>query len=167
MDIKYLGHAAFLLKSKDGARLITDPFDQKIGLRFPKSEADIVTVSHKHDDHNKTAQIGGGPLVIDMPGEYERKAIKVTGYLSYHDKKKGVERGENILYKIETDGISVLHCGDLGLVLDDVFVDQIGDVDVLLVPTGGFYTINSDEAVELVKRIEPSVIIPMHYHQPN
>ncbi len=164
MDIKYFGHSSFFIKSKD-AKLVTDPFDtQMVGIKFPKIEADIVTISHHHLDHDRAELVTGDRLVIDMAGEYEKKGMRVMGYQTYHDKKKGAERGENIVYKIEGDGISVLHCGDLGLVLEDSFVDQLGEVDVLLVPVGGFFTIDSTEAVELVKKIEPSIVIPMHYN---
>src|SRR3989338_2408011 len=164
MDIKYLGHASFFIKSKE-AKLVTDPFDPKmVGLKFPKVEADIVTVSHHHSDHDQTNLINGEPLVIDMPGEYEKKGLRVFGHQSYHDKQKGAERGENIVYKIEGEVVSILHGGDLGIVLDDAFIDTIGDVDVLLVPVGGFFTIDAVEASELVKKIEPSIVIPMHYN---
>ncbi len=163
MDIKYLGHASFLVKSKD-AKLVTDPYDPSIGIKFPKTDADIITVSHKHPDHNFVAGVTGDPLVIDMPGEFEKKGMRIFGFQSYHDKKNGAERGENILYKIETENISVLHCGDLGLVPDDGFLELIGDVDILMVPVGGFYTINAEEAAVLVAKIEPSIVIPMHYN---
>src|SRR3990172_7601672 len=166
MDIKYLGHSSFFIKSKD-AKLVTDPFDpQMVGLKYPKVEGDIVTVSHHHQDHDNSKAVEGNPLVIDMPGEYERRAFGVTGFQTFHDKQKGAERGENIVYKIEGEGISLFHCGDLGHVLDDSFVDTLGEVDILLVPVGGFYTIDSAEAVELVKKIEPSIVIPMHYNHP-
>lgn len=166
MDIKYLGHSSFLLKSKD-CRLVTDPFDPGMtGIKFPKVEADVVTVSHQHGDHNQTKLIGGtpAPLVIDMPGEFEVKGMRIFGFASFHDKEKGAKRGENNLYKMEADGVSVLHCGDLGLVLDDNFIDTLGQVDVLLVPVGGVYTITAQEAVSLVKRVEPRIVIPMHYN---
>jgi len=163
MEIKYLGHSSFLIKSKD-ARLVTDPFDpEKVGMRFPKTEADIVTVSHGHSDHNRTDLIGNEPLIIDMPGEFEKQSIRIFGYLSYHDKKKGVERGENIIYKIEVEGISILHCGDMGVVPTEELVDQIDGVDVIMIPVGGKYTIDSNEAVEVIKKFEPAIIIPMHY----
>lgn len=165
MDIKYFGHSSFLIKSKE-AKLVTDPFDPKmVGMKFPKVEADIVTISHHHHDHDYLGQIAGEPLVVEMAGEYEKKGLRATGYQTYHDKKKGTERGENIVYKIEGEGISLVHCGDLGLVLDDAFIDPMGEIDVLLVPVGGFYTIDSSEAVELVKKIDPSIVIPMHYGQ--
>lgn len=171
MDIKYLGHASFFIKTKT-ARVVTDPFDPvMVGLKFPKVEADIVTISHHHQDHDCVNPFLSqnniqSPLIIDLPGEFEKLGIRVTGYQSYHDKKKGEERGENILYKIEVEGISILHCGDLGLVLDDNFLETIGDIHILMVPVGGFYTIDATEAVELVKKIEPSIVIPMHYNHP-
>src|SRR3989344_1368788 len=166
MDVKYLGHSAFFIKSRE-AKLVTDPFEpQMVGLKFPKVEADIVTVSHQHKDHNQAQLVVGTPLIIDMPGEFEKKSIRILGFQTFHDKQKGAERGENIAYKIEGEGISLLHCGDLGLVWDDSFIDQIGEINVLLIPVGGFYTIDSNEAVELVKKIEPSIVIPMHYNHP-
>lgn len=166
MDIKYLGHSSFFIKSKE-AKLVTDPFDpQMVGLKFPKVEADIVTVSHHHQDHDNSKAVEGSPLVVDMAGEYERKGLRVSGFQTFHDKTKGTERGENIVYKIEGENISLFHCGDLGHVLDDSFIDQLGEVDILLVPVGGFYTIDSTDAVELVKKIEPSIVIPMHYNHP-
>lgn len=167
MEIKYLGHSSFLIKSKE-VRLVTDPYDLSIGLKFPKVEADVVTISHSHSDHNRVNLVGkpveGEQLVVDMPGEFEKLGARIFGYKSYHDKKQGAERGETVMYKIEVEGMSVLHCGDLGYVPDDAFLDSIGDVDVLLVPVGGFYTIDADEAAQLIKKIEPAIAIPMHYN---
>ncbi len=167
MEIKYLGHSSFLIKTKT-AKVVTDPYNSDmVGLKFPKTEADIVTVSHQHGDHNEVKNVlglnGVAPLVIDMPGEFEKMGVRIFGFQSYHDKTKGSERGENILYKIESEGISVLHCGDLGFVPEESFLEIIGEVDILIVPVGGFYTIDSDEAVSLVKKIEPAIVVPMHY----
>lgn len=169
MEIKYLGHASFLIKSKT-TRVVTDPYDSEmVGMKFPKTEADIITVSHHHHDHDRVDAVslpptGTAPLVIDMPGEFESRGVRIFGYRSFHDEKQGEERGENILYKIEVEGISILHCGDLGLVPDDSLLDTIGDVDILLVPTGGTFTVGADKAAELVKKVEPSVVIPMHFN---
>ncbi len=168
MEIKYLGHSSFLIKTKT-AKIITDPFDSKtVGLKYPKVEADIVTVSHQHNDHNQVSQVGGvdgqAPLVIDLPGEFEKKGVRVFGFKSYHDDKKGQLRGENNLYKIEAEGVSILHCGDLGMVPEESFLENIGGVDILLVPVGGFYTIDPSQAEELVKKIEPNIVVPMHYN---
>lgn len=165
MDIKYIGHSSFFIKTKN-SRVITDPFDPKIGLKFPKTEADTVTVSHQHSDHNFLDQISGNPLIIDWPGEFEKQEVRITGFSSFHDKQKGAERGLNTLYKIEGDGVSILHCGDLGVVPDDTFLSLFGEVDILMVPVGGFYTIDANDAVELVKKVEPSIVIPMHYNRP-
>ncbi len=163
MTIKYLGHASFLIKTKD-ARVVTDPYDPSIGMKFPKVEAEIVTVSHSHADHSRANLVGGSPHVFDWPGEYEKSGVRIFGYKSYHDKEKGAQRGENILFKIEAEGISVLHCGDMGVLPDDKLADEIGDIDILLVPVGGHYTIDAGEAVELIKQLEPSIAIPMHYN---
>ncbi len=168
MEIKYLGHASFLIKTKT-AKLVTDPYDSEmVGLKFPKTEADIVTVSHNHKDHNQVKNVSGingvEPLIIDMAGEFEKIGVRVFGFQSFHDKTKGSERGENILYKIEAEGISVLHCGDLGVIPEESFLETIGEVDILMVPVGGFYTIDAEEAAQLVRKIEPSIVIPMHYN---
>ena len=166
MEIKYLGHASFLIKTKK-AKIVTDPFDpQMVGLKFPKVEAEIVTISHQHQDHNRSDLVLGNPTVFDWPGEFEKMGVRIFGFKTYHDKEKGVKRGENIVFKIETEGISLVHCGDLGLVPDDDFLDRLGNVDILLVPVGGFYTIDPSEAYELVKKIEPAIVIPMHYNHP-
>ncbi len=170
MEIKYLGHSSFLIKTKT-AKIVTDPFDPDIvGIKFPKTEADIITVSHQHKDHNHLKNITGingiEPLIINMAGEFEKMSVRIFGFQSFHDKTQGSERGENILYKFEAEGISVLHCGDLGMVPEESFLELIGEVDILMVPVGGFYTIDSEEAVQLVKKVEPSVVIPMHYYNP-
>lgn len=164
MEIKYLGRSSFFIKSKD-ARIVTDPFDpKKLGLKFPKVESEIVTVSHDHPDHNNVTGVGGTPLILNWPGQYEKQGVRVWGYSTFHDAKEGAERGKNILYKIETEGITILHCGDLGVVPDDKFIDEIGDVQILMIPVGGNYTIDSEMAIKIIKDIEPSIIIPMHYH---
>lgn len=163
MEIKYLGHSSFLIRTKTG-KVVTDPFDPKaVGLKYPKQEADIVTVSHHHPDHDYVSGVGPEPLVLDWPGEFEKNSIRIFGFQSYHDKEQGVKRGENILYKIESENISVLHCGDLGLIPEDSFIDKLGDVNVLLIPVGGLYTIDANEAVKVIQKIEPSIVIPMHY----
>src|SRR3989338_4749157 len=131
MEIRYLGHSSFLIKAKT-ARIVTDPFDPKmVGLKFPKTEADIVTISHHHQDHDYVSGIGGTPLILDWPGEFERMKVRIFGFRSYHDKKQGAERGENIVYKLEAEDISILHCGDLGVMLNDDFLDAIREGDIL------------------------------------
>ena len=167
MEIKYLAHSSFLIKTKD-AKVVMDPFDPKVtGLKFSKQEADIVTISHEHKDHSFTELIEGTPLILTWPGQFEKKGVRIWGFSSYYDKVEGKERGENVMYKIESEGVSILHCGDLGAMPNDAQIDEIGDVDVLLVPIGGKYTLTSDEAMHLIKKVEPSIVIPMHYGRPD
>lgn len=166
MKIQYLGHSSFILKGKQGS-VVTDPYDSAmVGVKFPSVEADIVTVSHQHADHNQSQLIGGEKIVFDFPGEYERKGIRVFGYQTYHDAQNGSERGENIMFKIIIDDVVVLHCGDLGHVPADDLIEQVKDSNVVLVPVGGFFTIGPKEAVELVKLLNPEVVIPMHFNHP-
>ena len=163
MDISYLGHSAFKIKGKT-ATIITDPFDSgMVGLKFPKSDADIVTVSHNHDDHSQTSLVTGVKRVIEGPGEYEIGGVSFIGIPSFHDNKKGDERGKNTIFVIEIDGLRLCHLGDLGHALNESQLSEIGDIDILFVPVGGQFTIGPKEAVEVANSIEPKVIIPMHY----
>ncbi|MBI4136951.1 MBL fold metallo-hydrolase [Candidatus Roizmanbacteria bacterium] len=166
MEIKYLGHSSFRIRGKD-AVIVTDPFDQKnVGLPFPKIDAQVVTISHEHDDHNDLSRIGGEPVVVRGPGEYEVLGIRIYGYQTFHDDKKGEERGVNTVYLFVIDGMRILHCGDLGHVLPDALLEEIGDVDILMVPVGGGFTVNAKQAVSVVKQIEPLIVIPMHFKAP-
>ncbi len=166
MDIVYLGHSSFRLKGKI-ASLVTDPFDPKmVGLPFPKVSADIVTVSHDHQDHNKTELVKDVKKVIAGPGEYEINGVSVIGIQSFHDDKKGKLRGKNTIYVIEMDGLRIVHLGDLGHKLSERIIEQIGNIDILMIPVGGEYTINTPIAVEVVHAIEPKLVIPMHFKTP-
>lgn len=121
MIITWLGHSCFKIQDKpgsDGATVITDPFDQSTGLKVPRCEANIVTVSHDHHDHNNIASIKGSPVVISGAGEYEVSNVFIEGAEAYHDEKQGAERGKNIMYRIDIDDMSVAHLGDLGHILD-------------------------------------------------
>ncbi len=168
MTINWYGHSCFKLTNQGGhLTIITDPFDKKIGLTPPRVNADIVVVSHDHHDHNNVAALGGSPFVVNSPGEYEVKEVAIIGIPSFHDRKKGEERGTNTIYTIELDDIRVCHLGDFGQEkVSDSQLETIGQVDILMVPVGGNYTINGEEAAEVAKQIEPCLIIPMHYQIP-
>lgn len=163
MDIIPLGHASFKLRGKT-ATVVTDPYDGAgVALKYPKHvEADILTVSHDHADHNAVHLVGGTPFIIRGPGEYEIKGVSVIGVTSYHDEKEGQDRGRNTMYRIEVDGVKIGHLGDLGSVLSSVQVDALDGIDVLLVPVGGVYTIDAEKATQVVSDIEPRIVIPMH-----
>lgn len=163
MDITWLGHASFRIKGK-GASVVTDPFDSgTVGLKFPQVEADIVTISHNHKDHNSASVVGGGPRVVAGPGEYEVKGVCLFGIHTYHDREQGAQRGDNTVYTILMDGIHLCHLGDLGHKLSEEQLGEIGAVDILFVPVGGVYTIDPPTAAEVTGSIEPRVVIPMHY----
>jgi L-ascorbate metabolism protein UlaG (beta-lactamase superfamily) len=166
MDITFLGHSSFRLKGKT-ASLVTDPFDPRVvGFPFPKVSADIVTISHNHDDHNKAELVKDVKKVVSGPGEYEINEVSIIGISSYHDDKKGAKRGKNTIYVIEMDGLRIVHLGDLGHKLSEKFIEKVGSVDVLIIPVGGEYTIDATQAAELVRTIEPKIIIPMHFKVP-
>lgn len=165
MDIYYLGHSSFKLKGKN-ATLITDPFSEKMtGLKFPKSEADIVTISHNHEDHNQSGLIEGNPYVISNPGEYEVKNVSVFGIEAFHDDKKGSEKGKNTIFIIEMDKIRICHLGDLGHKLDEKELEEVDGVDILMIPVGGSVTVNPSEAMQVINQIEPKIVLPMHYNE--
>jgi len=168
MTITWYGHSCFKISNQGGhLTIITDPFDKKIGLTPPRGNAHIITVSHDHFDHNNTKAISGEPFIIDTPGEYEVEGIRVLGVSGYHDKKEGEERGLNTMYLMKVDDIRICHLGDMGQEkLTDKQLELIGDVDVLMIPVDGVYTINAKEAVKIIKQIEPNIIIPMHYKLP-
>lgn len=166
MDITFLGHASFRIKGKN-ATVVTDPFDQKtVGFKYPKLSAEIVTSSHDHADHNQVDIVTDVKKVITGPGEYEVLGVTVLGFSTYHDEKKGAERGKNTIYVYEMDDLRLAHLGDLGHVLSDDLVNELGTIDILMIPVGGFYTIDAEKALNIVTEIEPSIIIPMHYQSP-
>lgn len=163
MEISYLGHSSFRIKGKQ-ATVITDPFDpEMVGLKFANIDADIVTISHDHADHNQAQRVTNTRRVVNGPGEYEILGVSIIGIASFHDAQKGVERGKNTIYVYEMDGLRLAHLGDLGHKLEEKQLEEMGDIDVLFVPVGGVYTINSTEAAEVTQSIEPNIIIPMHY----
>jgi L-ascorbate metabolism protein UlaG (beta-lactamase superfamily) len=162
MEITWLGHACFRLKGSQ-ATVITDPYPPDLGYSLGKQTARVVTVSHQHPGHSYISGIGGEPKVIKGPGEYEIGGILVIGLPTFHDGDGGKQRGKNIVYLIEVDEVAICHLGDLGHVLTTQQVEEIGNVDVLLVPVGGVSTINASMAAEVVRQLEPKIVVPMHY----
>jgi len=163
MEITFLGHASFRIKTKTGT-LVTDPYDPKmVGLKYSGGEADVATISHDHKDHNAIENITGIKKVFTGPGEYEVSGISIMGYQTFHDDKNGELRGKNTIYVYEAEGLRLAHLGDLGHALDEDMVNKIGDIDVLMIPVGGEFTIGPKVAAEVVSKIEPYFVIPMHY----
>ncbi len=163
MRIKWLGHSCFKISSKNGTRIVTDPFDDNLGYRIPSVETDIVTVSHGHYDHNFVDCLNGSFEVIDKVGDFNVKGIPIRGIHTFHDEEEGAKRGGNIVYTFVVDDIKICHLGDLGHLLTPSQLEMIGDVDVLLIPVGGVYTIAAPQAVEVINQLRPAVVVPMHY----
>lgn len=168
MKVKWLGHACFLITTENGLKIVTDPYET--GFRGiidygPVNESpDIVTISHQHGDHNYTGDLQGNPKIVHGAGSHRVKSIEFVGIPCYHDSVSGRERGDNTIFCFTVDGIRVCHCGDLGHPLDDSTLHSMGHVDILLIPTGGpAATLELDEAVALWEKLQPAVIIPMHF----
>ena len=170
--IQWAGQSCFQISvsnSKDhSADIVIDPFDgDDIGLKMPNVSADIALVTHDHHDHNNVKGLKGEPFLISGPGEYEIKEVFVRGIPSYHDDQEGKEKGQNTIYLIEAEDMRFCHLGDLGQKqLTEEQLEKIGGVDVLMIPVGGEFTIDSSGAQKIISQIEPLVVIPMHYAIP-
>ncbi len=162
MKIRYLGHSSFALTESTGTTVVTDPYGN-VGFRLPPVEANAVTVSHSHYDHNNVGGVLGKPVVIDKEGQYEIGGVEITAIKSVHDNENGARRGENLIFKFRMDGLDICHLGDLGEECSSSLIETLLPVQVLLIPVGGKYTIDAEMAKEYVDRIMPSIVIPMHY----
>ena len=162
MDINWLGHSCFRIKGRNAA-IVTDPYPPDLGYSLGKPSADIVTVSHLHPGHSYTDGVSGDPRLVKGPGEYEISGVMIIGVATFHDNEKGAKRGKNTVYLMDVDGVSVCHLGDLGHSLTADQVEQIEEADVLLLPVGGVHTIDAAVAAEVVRQLEPKVVVPMHY----
>lgn len=167
MDIYWLGQSCFKIKGKS-ATLVIDPFDPEFtGLKLPKDlDAQVVLSTHSHKDHNNIGAVSGSPMVIAGPGEYEVAGVSVEGVSTFHDSVAGVEKGINTIYHMLIDGINIVHLGDLGHKLTENQLGKIDNTDILMIPVGGKFSLDSELAVEVVAQLEPKIVIPMHYQIP-
>lgn len=168
MKLKWLGHSAFLLVTSDGTRIITDPyvsgsFNGDIKYAPIRETADVVTVSHHHQDHDGVSGLPGKPKVIEGKGSFKVGSASIVGVETFHDENQGAQRGRNTVFVFEAEGLRVCHCGDLGHVLTPQQVAAIGRVDVLLLPVGGTFTVDAAGARKVATQLAARVTIPMHY----
>ncbi|HBE78526.1 MAG TPA: MBL fold metallo-hydrolase [Firmicutes bacterium] len=164
MKIKWFGQSCFLITAENGAKVLTDPFKNMLGYKLPEIEADIVTTSHDHADHNNINAVKGRFTHIQKAGAYLENGISIQGVATFHDKVSGAKRGKNTVYNFSIDGINVCHLGDLGHLLDSKQLAAIGKVDIILLPVGGGpTTIGAADAIEVVQQLDPAMVIPMHY----
>ncbi len=171
MKLKWLGHAAFVIES-GGPKILIDPFGEDVPYPSIKETADVVTLSHEHDDHNAAHLVQGDFQVLraldEQTGKARRIKEEIAGVVfrsvpSFHDDKKGALRGENGIFVIDADGLTLAHLGDLGEKLTASQVKEMGDVDLLFIPVGGYYTIDAAIAKEVVNQVNPRIVVPMHY----
>ena len=164
MLIRHIGHAEFLIVTESGVRIVTDPYDASCGYPFQKTDADIALISHHHHDHDAVENLKGEPLIIDKAGQYTPEPdVKVTAVKGFHDDAQGSKRGETLLFLIETEGLRIVHLGDLGCALDESQLEQLQNPDLLMIPVGGFYTIGSEQAKQTAEQLRARIILPMHY----
>jgi len=167
MKITYYGHAFFVVEAEGGLAIAIDPFDESVGYAVPSVRADVVLASHEHFDHANVAAVEGSPKALVGAaglGRHDLGGAVILGVPSKHyDDPAAAARGDNTVFVVELDGIRLCHCGDLGHTLGDEAVAQLGRVDILMVPVGGFYTLEVEQVDELVDRVAPRVVIPMHY----
>lgn len=162
MKIRYLGHSCFQLTESTGTSIVTDPYGD-VGFNMPRVSADVVTMSHSHYDHNNVGAVGGKPVVLSEEGNYEIGGVHITAIKCWHDDENGEKRGGNLIFKFRMDGLEVCHLGDIGEECSSSLLEALLPVHVLLIPVGGTYTIDAEQAKEYVDRIMPSIVIPMHY----
>ena len=164
MLFQHIGHAEFLITLESGFRIVTDPFDASVGYPVPALEADGVLVSHHHHDHDAVEHIAGHPQIIDYAGAHTfAPDVRVTGILADHDDAGGAKRGKTLLFLLEAEDLRIAHLGDLGCLLDADQLEALGPVDILMLPVGGFYTIDAETARDVAEQLDPRIILPMHY----
>lgn len=164
MKIKWFGQSCFLVTAENGTRILMDPYQEEIGYKLPAElVAEIVTTSHDHRDHNHVQAVNGEFVHVNTLGTFFIDGIEIKGVETFHDNVSGAKRGKNTLYNFKVDGIHICHCGDLGHMLDTNTIEEIGNVDILLLPVGGAFTIDAIDAVKVMHQLNPIVTIPMHY----
>ena len=168
MKVKWLGHSCFLITSGDGVKIITDPYAVGGGINYSpiKETADVVVVSHGHDDHSNVSAVQGKPEVVKGNEKKTARGIEFKGIATYHDASQGKRVGLNTVFCFTIDDIKLCHLGDLGHVLSPEQVNEIGAVDILFVPVGGFYTIDASVASQVCDQLKPKIVIPMHFKTP-
>lgn len=163
MKVQWLGHSCFRLEESTGTTIITDPYHSYVGYPMPEVECDAVSLSHNHDDHNYMGAIKNHPVILNTQGLFEVKGVHIRSLLTDHDKENGTLRGKNLVFQYRLDGVEVCHMGDIGEECNALLAEALVPVNVLLIPVGGNFTINAEEAKEYVDKLMPDVVIPMHF----
>lgn len=168
MKIKSYGHSAFKLTTGSGVNIIIDPYESggfggALSYGPITDEADLVLITHDHGDHNHTAGIKGSFTEVRAEGVHDLKGVRISALQVYHDGSRGKERGKNLVFVIEAEGLKLVHVGDLGHLLDGDVLSRVAGADLLMLPVGGTYTITAAEATEVMNAVKPRITVPMHY----
>ena len=164
MIIRHIGHAEFLMETESGMRIVTDPYGEGCGYPVQRMRADAALVSHGHHDHNAVETLEGIQTVVDKAGEYTlAPGVKVTAIKGFHDDERGSKRGETLLFLLETEGLRIVHLGDLGCPLNEEQTEILSRPDILMIPVGGYYTIDGKTAAQTAKTLKARTVLSMHY----
>ena len=167
MKLKYYGHACFSLSYEGGPTLVIDPFDETVTYPHCDEICDAALLSHDHFDHNHVQTLRGDFVTIRSAGAYDVQGVRITAVDSFHDKKGGALRGKNLILRIEGGGLTIVHLGDLGHMPDEKQLEAMSGADIMLVPIGGTYTIDTPEAEEVIRLARPKHAVAMHYRTPD
>ena len=164
MLLMHIGHSEFLIETESGVRIVTDPYDAGCGYPVKPVTADLALVSHHHHDHDAVENLKGNPRIIDREGIHTpEQDVRVTAVKAWHDDAGGSKRGETLLFLIETEGLRLVHMGDIGDRLTAEQAETLINPDILMIPVGGYYTIDAAQAKETAEQLRARIILPMHY----
>ena len=166
MKLRFNGHACFTIVLDNGFTFVTDPFDASVGYARPTDHADVVTISHAHHDHNDSSSLTGPKQLLTTEGVWSLGGARVEAISSFHDDAKGAKRGTNLLFKLQADGETIVHLGDLGHMPDARQLAFLSGASLMLIPIGGFYTIDTEQALAIIRETAPKAVVPMHYKTP-
>ena len=162
MKLEWIGHACFRMTAENGTTVITDPYDETVGAKMVPLQADMITMSHEHHDHNDESMIVGSPVILRGTQEAAAGGVAARAFGSYHDEAQGAKRGKNAIRVFEMDGLKIVHMGDQGCMPEDAILAEISGADVMMIPVGGTYTVDAKEAKEIIDRTKPRCVVPMH-----
>jgi L-ascorbate metabolism protein UlaG (beta-lactamase superfamily) len=162
LELTWYGQAMFAV-SGGGVTVVVDPVPPEVGYRYDPVAADLVLITHGHFDHNYLAGVSGNPRTISASGSFDVSGLKVAGIDSFHDPNRGAERGPIVIYSWEQCGLKLAHFGDLGEEPGPDIMKRLKGLDIVMIPVGGIFTIDGEQAARFARNLAPAVVVPMHY----